>query len=258
MGSRQGGGFLQGLCRLAESQAAQLTDGQLLDRFAAHRDEAAFAALLQRHGGLVYAVCRNILRHEHDAEDAFQGTFLVLARRAAAIRHERAVGSWLYRVAYRVATKVRRAAERRRRREGEAARPDHDRPPSELAWRELQAMLDEELNRLPEKYRAPFVLCCLSGKSKSEAAAELGWKEGTVSSRLAHARGLLQKRLARRGVVLSAVLSGLAVATGRAAAAVPAGLLEGTRVAAAAFAAGERLASAPAALARAFLWRSTA
>ena len=100
MGNRQTDGVLQSLCKLAAAQAGELTDGQLLDRFAASRDEEAFAALLDRHGGLVYAVCRNVLRHEHDAEDAFQGTFLVLARRAAAIREEKAVGSWLYRVAH--------------------------------------------------------------------------------------------------------------------------------------------------------------
>jgi RNA polymerase sigma factor (sigma-70 family) len=257
MGNRQADGLLQGLCRLAEAQAAELTDRQLLNRFATYRDEAAFAALLQRHGGLVYGVCRHILRHDQDAEDAFQGTFLVLARQAAAIRDEKALASWLYRVAYRVATKARTAAERRRGRENETAKPPEDRSVSDLAWRELQAILDEELNRLPEKYRSPFVLCCLTGMSKSEAAAELGWKEGTVSSRLAHARKLLQSRLARRGVALSAVLSGLAVAKDGAAAAVPAGLVATTRKSAPAFAAGEApaagAASAPATLAGAAL-----
>src|SRR5206468_8129175 len=125
---------------------ADLTDGQLLHRFAATRDEAAFAVLLQRHGGLVYRVCRNILRHQHDAEDAFQGTFLVLARRAAAICERTAIGSWLYRVAYRVAMKARRAADRRREQERQRARPAEGQPVDDQDWRELQAVLDEELN----------------------------------------------------------------------------------------------------------------
>src|SRR5262245_55577578 len=261
MGNRSVDGVLQGLSRLIETHS-QLTDDQLLHRFAAHRDEEAFAALLQRHGRLVYSVCRNILRHEHDVEDAFQGTFMVLARRAAAIRQEKAIKSWLYRVAYRVAMKAKKTAERRRRQENKAAKPEGEHQQEEqtgdLAWRELQGILDQELNRLPEKYRAPFVLCCLSGMSKAEAAAELGWKEGTVSSRLAQARTLLQTRLARRGVTLSALLSGLAVAQNGASAAVPPALLEATRKAAVAFAAGEAPAAGAAAsagLARSVLWR---
>jgi RNA polymerase sigma factor (sigma-70 family) len=262
MDNRMVEGVPRGLRRLADTQTAQWTDGQLLARFAAHRDEGAFAALLQRHSSLVYGVCRNVLRHEQDAEDAFQATFLVLARRAGAIREQKALGSWLYRVAYRVAMKSRAASHRRRRRETEAARTGEDQPVGDLAWRELQGMLDEELNRLPDKYRAPFVLCCLTGKSKAEAAAELGWKEGTVSSRLAAARERLRKRLARRGVALSAVLSGLAIAQPTASALVPATLLVATRNAAVAFAAGGRLAasvaSAPAALARAVLRGMTA
>lgn len=254
MPTRPADGLLQTLCKLAEPYS-QLTDGQLLQQFAANRDERAFATLLQRHGGLVYAVCRNILRHDHDAEDAFQGTFLVLARRASAIREEKAVGSWLYRVAYRIAMKARRSAERRRDQSGPAASPvENERASSELAWRELQAMLDEELNRLPERYRTPFVLCCLLGKSKSETAEELGWKAGTVSSRLAQARKLLQTRLARRGVTLSALLSGLAIAERGASAAVPAELLLITRRAALDFASGKVLTpEVPVALAEAVL-----
>jgi RNA polymerase sigma factor (sigma-70 family) len=262
MANRQADQVLRGLHTLVEEQSSQLTDGQLLHRFSADRDERAFATLLQRHGALVYGVCRNILRHEHDAEDAFQGTFLVLARRAAVIRHEKAVASWLYRVAYRVAMKAKAASDRRRRREEQVARPTEDRPVGDLAWRELQAMLDAELNRLPDKYRAPFVLCCLTGKSKAEAAADLGWKEGTVSSRLAKAREVLQRRLARRGVTLSAVLSGLAISQPGASALVPATLLTATRQMAVAFAAGGRLAgevaAGPASLARAVLRGMTA
>ena len=257
MASRPADGVLHRLTRLVEAQSGQQTDGQLLRRFATSRDEGAFAVLVHRHGSLVYGVCRNILRHEHDAEDAFQATFMVLARRAGVIREGQALGSWLYRVAYRVSMKARSAADRRRRREDQAARPAEDRPTGELAWRELQAMLDEELNRLPAKYQAPFVLCCLTGKSKAEAAAELRWKEGTVSSRLARARELLQGRLARRGVTLSAVLSGLAISQNGSAIAVPVGLLAQTQEASLAFVARQTAMGGPVALARSVLWQMT-
>jgi RNA polymerase sigma factor (sigma-70 family) len=224
-----------------------------LSRFAADRDEVAFSVLLQRYGRLVYGVCRNVLRHEHDAEDAFQATFLVLARRAGAIRAEQAIGSWLYRVAYRVAVKARKASERRRHQEAQVATLNEQRPASDIAWRELQAMLDQELNRLPAKYRSPFVLCVLLGKSKSEAAAELAWKEGTVSSRLSHARQLLRKRLARRGVSLSALLSGLAISHESGASSVSPALVVAVQKKAPQFLAGDAIGTAPALLARSVL-----
>jgi RNA polymerase sigma factor (sigma-70 family) len=180
--------------------AGQVTDRELLERFAARRDEAAFAALLRRHGPMVRGVCRRVLRLEQDVEDAFQATFLVLARKARALRWESAVGPWLYQVAYRVARKARTAAARRLARERRAP----DRPPDESMsaadWRELRAVLDEEVNRLPSKYRVPLVLCYLDGKTNQEAAGELGWTKGTVSGRLARARELLRSRLARRGL----------------------------------------------------------
>ena len=250
MADRHADTVLHGLCRLVETQASQLSDGQLLSRFATDRDEFAFAVLLQRYGRLVYGVCRNVLRHDQDAEDAFQATFLVLARRASAIRTEKAIGSWLYRVAYRVSLKARNSAERRRQQESQAAKLNEQRPPSDLAWRELQAMLDEELNRLPAKYRSPFVLCVLLGKTKSEAAVELAWKEGTVSSRLSHARQLLRTRLARRGVLLSALLSGLAISDDGRAAAVPAALVAEVQQAVPRFLSGEAIATGPAVIAR--------
>lgn len=235
-------GVLVQLRKLLESHAAkELTDAQLLTRFAVGRDESAFAALIQRHSRLVYGVCRHVLGHEQDAEDAYQGTFLVLARKAATIRQQSSVAGWLHGVAYRLSLKARQTAGRRRRHENLAARIDVAPPSPEQGWRELQALLDKELQRLPEKYRTPFVLCVLEGKSKSEAARELMWKEGTVSSRLAKARTLLQVRLAKRGVTLSAVLCGLAVAEKGAQAAAPILLTANTLRAAGAFGAGQAL-----------------
>jgi RNA polymerase sigma factor (sigma-70 family) len=212
------------------------SDAQLLDRFARHREEAAFTALVRRHGRLVLGVCRRVLRQEQDAEDAFQATFLALARQAGSLRASEAVGSWLYRVAYRIATRAEVHMARRRTTESQApARPRGTAHP-EADWRELEAVVQEELGRLPEKFRAPFILCCLEGKSRAEAAEELGWKDGTVAGRLAQARKLLQDRLTRRGLTLSTVLY-LTFLGRPAAAAVPA-RLAGPAVRAALIAAG--------------------
>ena len=177
---------------------SRLTDPQLLERFRRDNDQEAFAALVQRHGPLVRKVCWRVLRHDQDAEDAFQATFLVLARHVDSIRRQGALGSFLHGAAYRTALRARRDLGRRRRHEREAPRMARSQPNLEVAWREIQAVLDEETAALPEKYRAVFVLCCLEGQSKPEAARHLGLKEGTVSSRLAHARKLLQQRLTFR------------------------------------------------------------
>jgi RNA polymerase sigma factor (sigma-70 family) len=206
-------------------RAERATDGQLLQRFATERDGDAFDELMRRHGPLVLGVCRRVLRHEQDAEDAFQAAFLVLARKAGAIQKAGSVGSYLYGVAYRIAMKERTRLLNRRTRERHAEAKAPDGPAYEAAWRELQVVLDEGLNRLPEKYRTPFVLCCLEGRTKAEAARELGWKEGTVASRLAQARQRLQRLLARKGVTLSAALIAVGVA-GRVSAAIPRVLLE--------------------------------
>jgi RNA polymerase sigma factor (sigma-70 family) len=156
--------------------------------------------------------CSSALGHEQDAQDTFQAAFLPLARQAAAGRHDRAVGSWLYRLAYRAATTARKPAARRHRRPGQPVSDPGEASLADPAWRELQAMLDEELIGLPTIYLTPFVVCFLEGKGKEEAANQLGWKERTVSSRLARALQLLQQRLGCRGVTLSALLCGRAIA----------------------------------------------
>jgi RNA polymerase sigma factor (sigma-70 family) len=246
MVSGQADTILRHLRTVLEGEATRgLTDAELLQRFAVRREESAFAALVQRHGRLVWGVCRHVLTGEQDAEDAFQATFLVLARRAGAVRKREAVGSFLYGVAYRVAMKAKQGARKRQARERQSAARPREQAPPDLAWRELQAVLDEELQRLPEKYRAPFVLCCLEGRTREGVAAELGCREGTVSSRIARARRLLQQRLARRGVALAAVLCARVLWERTARAAVPARLLRGAAEAAV----GPTEAAPPAALA---------
>ncbi len=189
-----------------------MTDGELLKRFIAHRDEAAFEALVRRYGPLVLGVCRRVLHHRHGAEDAFQATVLVLLHKAGSIAHPELVGNWLYGVAYFTAKKAKLSAARRRARERQVSEMLRAQPVAEEEeLRELRPLLDEELTRLPEKYRVPIVLCELHGKSRKEVARHLGCPEGTLSSRLARAR---QQRLAKRGLALSA--GSLAVALSRA------------------------------------------
>jgi len=207
-----------------QAEYRELTDPQLLLRFVAHRDEAAFAALVYRHGKMVWHVCQNVLSHTQDAEDAFQATFMVLAENPSKVRKAEALGSWLHGVALRFALKVRRDAARRRTHEHEAAGMSPPSEASELTWRELRQVLDEEIQRLPEKYRVPFVLCVLQEASLAEAARRLGWKEGTVSGRLSVARKRLRGRLARRGIELSAVVAAVTVAGAAHGGTVPLGL----------------------------------
>lgn len=186
------------------SDGEQLPDGELLERFVDRRDETAFGLLVQRYGAMVLGVCRRILHDPNDADDAFQATFLVLVRRAASLERCSPLGSWLYGVAYRVALRARADAARRRERERQTEVMSPADRLDEVELREVRAVLDEELQRLPEKYRAPLVLCCLIGKTNEEAARELGCPPGSMWWRLERARELLRQRLMRRGVELSA------------------------------------------------------
>lgn len=193
----------------------ELLDAGLLERWVAHRDEAAFEVLVWRHGPMVLGVCRRVVGGEHEAEDAFQATFLALVRRAGAIGKREAVGSWLYKVAYRIALKARERVAKQRTGDRRAHCLMANRCDEDLLWRDVRPVLDEELQRLPERYRVPFVLCYLDGKTNEEAARELGCPTGTIVSRLARARERLRRRLIQRGVTLSAGLltAGLAQQT---------------------------------------------
>jgi RNA polymerase sigma factor (sigma-70 family) len=227
MAGRILGGLLRHVRQVAQERTETPTDAELLRRFARLRDEAAFATLVGRHGALVWAACRAVLGHEQDAEDAFQATFLVLAQRCHAIRKETSLGCWLYGVARRVALKARRAAIRRRLRDQKYVASEPQGPPVAATLGELQVILQEEVDHLPAKYRAPFVLCCMEGLGRVEAAEALGWKEGTLSARLTQARRTLQRRLQRRGVTLAAASGAYALCAGTAAP-VPAALTAST------------------------------
>ena len=180
---------------------AGLTDGQLLDAYVARRDEAAFECLVWRHGPAVLGACRRILGNEPDAEDAFQATFLVLVRKADTVRPRGAVGAWLYGVACNVARKARAEATRRRAKELASDLPPAARPLEP----DVGPLIDDEVNRLPEKYRTAVILCELEGQPIADAARHLGCPQGTVASRLARGRDLLARRLARRGLSVAGV-----------------------------------------------------
>jgi RNA polymerase sigma-70 factor (ECF subfamily) len=209
---------------IGASPDSPVTDDQLLDRFVGRGEEEAFAALLARHGSMVLGVCRRVLGHEQEAEDAFQATFLLLARKAGSIRRRDSLAAWLGRVAYHVAVTARARVAKRQTRERQASEQARAAEKSDPADPELRLMLDEEMNRLPRKYHAPLVLCYLEGKTHEEAARELGWPTGTVKGRLARARQMLRRRLIRRGL-FSAALAGTPFI---AEAAVPTALREST------------------------------
>ncbi len=194
----------RGACRPNDLSA--LKDDQLLSRFFLEREDAAFGVLVERHGPLVYGVCRRILLNSNDAEDAFQATFLVLVRKGGTLRDPGRLASWLYGVAIRTARKLKAKAALRTRSERQASEMPTKSDVSGMTLEELQAVLDQEISQLPEKYSLPLVLCYLEGKTNAQAAAQLGWPEGSISRRLSRARELLRSRLARRGLALSAAL----------------------------------------------------
>jgi len=229
---------------IAARQDGAPNDGQLLERFATQHDENAFALLVQRHGPMVLNVCRRVLQDEHAGEDAFQAAFLVLVRRAGALDRRGSVASWLYTVAYHIALRARADAARRRAQESQVrAMPATD-SLREPDWQELRPLLDEELSRLPDKYRAPLVLCYLEGMTNEQAARELGWPAGSMAKRLARARELLRARLTRRGVALSLAMLGPGLTEQTLAAPLPASLATATVRAALLFATGEAVAGA--------------
>lgn len=214
--------LLSQLRSLAAKQASSaLSDPQLLEQFRTQRSETAFAALVRRHGPMVWNVCRRVLGNHHDAEDAFQAVFLVFVRQAATIRKQESISSFLHSIAYRIAVKLKATAARRMARERTQARPPIDDPCDDLTWRELRSVLDEELAKLSEQHRAPLVLCYLEGKTQDEAARLLGWSKNTFRRRLERGRATLARRLTSRGLTLPAALTAPLLIDGAAQAALP-------------------------------------
>jgi RNA polymerase sigma factor (sigma-70 family) len=203
-------------------------DAELLKKFAAGQDEEAFESLVKRHGPMVQGVCRRILGDVHEAEDAFQAVFLVLVRKSGSIRKPELLANWLYGVACRIARKARIRAIRKENRERQAGKMPTQDHLLDLEWAELKAVLDDELSQMPERYRAPLVLCYLRGQTNAQAAAQLGWPAGSISERLARAREILRKRLNRRGLTLSAGLLAILLSEKAASAAVSSALIRST------------------------------
>jgi RNA polymerase sigma factor (sigma-70 family) len=211
---------------------AGLTDGQLLEDFVDRREGAALAALVRRHGPMVWGVCRRVLGNHHDAEDAFQATFLVLVRKAASVVPREMVGNWLYGVAHQTALKARATAAKRKGRERQVAEMPEPAGAEQDLWHDVWPLLDEELSRLPDKYRSAIVLCDLEGNTRKEAARLLGVPEGTLAAQVARGRVMLAKRLTQRGVVLSGGALATVLSQNVASAGVPAILVDAARAAA--------------------------
>ena len=247
MAGRQVGATVRQLQTLFNvGTACGLTDDQLLARFVSSRDHGAFEALVERHGPMVASVCRGVLKDPNDAQDAFQATFLVLVRKAGSIRGGGSLGSWLYRVAFNMAVRINSEAARRQRLERRAGAMAEPSKTDSTHGDELVPALYEEVDRLPEKYRLPVVLCHLEELSHAQAARQLGWTEGAVRGRVARAREVLRRRLARRGLVLSAGALATAMAERSASASsasVPAAWIDGTVKAATAIVVGQPVAA---------------
>jgi RNA polymerase sigma factor (sigma-70 family) len=228
--------------RIVGAAPEQASDADLLDRFAGARDESAFALLVWRHGPLVIGLCHRLLRHEQDSEDVFQATFLTLARKAGSIGKKEALASWLYKVAYRIACRVRTKVpvlpNHAAVMEGKSA-PEVE---ADVVWRDLRSVLDQEVAQLPESYSRPIILCYLEGKTHEEAAVLLGCPKGTIAARLARARERLRQRLTRRGVTLSAGALTSLMAENALAGAVTSELVRATVQAALAYASGKTVA----------------
>jgi RNA polymerase sigma factor (sigma-70 family) len=220
-------------------EATARTDSQLLGSFIDKKDEAAFETLARRHGPMVFGVCRRVVSNHHDAEDAFQATFLVLALKASSVKPREGVANWLHGVALRTAMKAKTMTAKRRGREKQVTEMPEPEVAPQGQWRDLQPLLDQELNGLPENYRLPILLCDLEGKTIKEATQQLGWPQGTLAGRLARGRKLLAKRLANRGVVLSAGALAAVVSPSVASAGVPASLMRSTVKAATLITAGQ-------------------
>src|SRR5262245_1218477 len=205
-----------------------LTDGQLLDGFLKHRDEGAFETLVRRHGPMVLGVCRRVVGNVHDADDAFQATFLILLRKAASLESRELVGNWLYGVAYRTALKARTLTVRQQARERQGQdMPQPQVEPKEF-WRDVQPILDEELSHLPDKYRVPILLCDLQGRPQREVARQLNIPAGTLSYRLAAGRRMLANRLTQRGLALSGGAVAVALSQNAASAGISTSLVDST------------------------------
>jgi RNA polymerase sigma factor (sigma-70 family) len=230
-------GVLRGLHDLVSSRGSIADDRQLLERFVGHEDQDAFAELVARHGPLVLGVCSRVLHDPHDADDVFQATFLVLVRKARSIRKPGSLSCYLHGVAYRLALKLKASAGRRRTHERRVTPVDARLDP-DLSWREVRALIDEELLRLPATQRLPLVLCYLEGQTQDEAARQLGWSRGTLKRRLECGRERLRLRLTRRGVTLGAGLFAAAVTASTTRGAINAALRRATVTAGLQFQAG--------------------
>ncbi len=231
---------IQHLRRVAlRKDGAGLTDAQLLQEYLSRREEAALAALVQRHGPMIWGVCRRVLQNYHDAEDAFQATFLVFVRKAASIASPELLANWLYGVAHQTALKARATAAKRKTREMQVKQMPEPAAEQNELWNDLQPLLDQELSRLSDKYRSAIVLCDLEGKTRKEAARQLGVPEGTLAARLARGRKMLALRLTRHGLAVSCGSLAAALAENTASASVPSGVVGATVKAASLVAAGQ-------------------